>query len=64
MSVHLKKREEVIKNGRNRSPRPKTFKTQELAESYAKQQGMKNVTVENLRSPDAATGKFRIVSQN
>mgnify|MGYP001040987083 CR=1 FL=1 len=64
MSVHIKKREIIIKNGRNRTSRPKTFKTEAQAVAYAKEQGMKDVTVENLKSAEATTSKFRIVMNN
>lgn len=61
MSVHLKKREIIIKNGRNRASRPKTFTTKEAAEKYAKELGVKEYTVENMKSSEAKVGKFRVV---
>ncbi|MCF7798594.1 hypothetical protein K9M74_01690 [Candidatus Woesearchaeota archaeon] len=47
--------------GRNRAPRPKTFKTKESAESWAKAQGYKEFTVENLKNEEAKTAKFRVI---
>ncbi len=60
MSVHTKKRELVIKNGRNRASRPKTFQTQKAAEEYAKKQNITQFTVVNLRSTQSSQGKYRI----
>ena len=48
MSVGTKKRERIIKNGRNRASRPKSFKTPEAALTYAKAQGMKDASVKKL----------------
>jgi len=56
MSVHLNKREIVIKNGRNRKPRPKTFITKEAAEKHAKTKGYKKYTVEPAKKT-----KFKVV---
>ncbi|MFT4312883.1 MAG: hypothetical protein ACMXYA_00580 [Candidatus Woesearchaeota archaeon] len=61
MSVHLKKREIIMKNGRKRQSRPKTFKTQEAANAYAKEKGLKNYSLKNLRSESASSAKYRIV---
>lgn len=47
--------------GRNRSPRPKTFKTKESAEAWAKEQGYKTFTVENLKNDEAKQAKYRVV---
>ncbi|MFT4311630.1 MAG: hypothetical protein ACMXYF_00175 [Candidatus Woesearchaeota archaeon] len=63
MSAHLKKRELIIKNGRNRTPRPKTFKTEQAAQDYAKKQGIKKFTLVNLRSDASSEKKIRVVVQ-
>jgi hypothetical protein len=55
MSVGIKKREIVVKNGRNRAKRPKTFATSEKAHAYAKEQGISSPVVEML-----SASKFRI----
>ncbi|HIH39561.1 TPA: hypothetical protein HA219_02490 [Candidatus Woesearchaeota archaeon] len=36
--------------GRHRSPRPKTFSSEEKAKAYAQKQGMKNFEVVRLKS--------------
>lgn len=36
------------RRGRNRASRPKTFKTEELANAYAKVNGIKEYSLENL----------------
>ncbi len=60
MSVHLNKRERIVKGGRERAPRPKTFNTMAKAEAYAKAEGFKKFEITNLRSADAPVGKFRV----
>ena len=47
--------------GRNRSRRPKTFKTEEAAKFFAEKQKFKKYQLINLRNPESATKKIRIV---
>jgi hypothetical protein len=47
--------------GRGRSFRPKTFKTEERAKAWAKEQGFENYTLENLKSPESKDKKIRVV---
>ena len=49
----------LLKRGRNRKARPKTFKTKELADAWAKDNGITNYTLVDLK-PAAKTHKFRI----
>ncbi len=49
--------------GRNRTPRAKTFKTKELAQAWAKEQGYKDFRVENLKNEEAKRGKYRVIKQ-
>jgi len=60
MSVGVQKRERVIKNGRNRKSRPKTFKTMEAAQNYAKENNLKDFKIENLKSSESTKSKFVI----
>ncbi len=60
MSVHLKKRERIVKGGRERAARPKTFTTLDAAKAHAAKQGHKKFEIKNLRSDDAKVGKFRV----
>jgi len=60
MSVHLKKRERIVKGGRERAARPKTFTTIEAAQAHAAEKGHKKFEIKNLRSDDAKVGKFRV----
>lgn len=46
------------RRGRNRAVRPKTFKTEESANNYAKENGIKNYSLEHL----SAT-KIRILEE-
>ncbi len=45
--------------GRNRKSRPKSFKTAELANTWAKANNITNYKLVNLR-PNSKIGKFRI----
>jgi hypothetical protein len=54
------KREEVIKRGRNRKKRPKTFKTEQSAKAWAEKQGLKNYALENLKTPLSSKKKIRV----
>ena len=47
--------------GRERSTRPKTFKTEESATNWAKANNIEKFQLENLKSPDSATKKIRIL---
>lgn len=49
--------------GRNRSPRPKTFKTKTAAEAWAKEQGYTDFTVENMKNEEAKEAKYRVIVQ-
>jgi len=62
MSVHLKKRELIIKGGRNRKPRPKTFKSEEAAHAFAKSNNLKEYSLKHLTSGAAIQKKIRIIS--
>lgn len=46
---------------RNRVARAKTFKTEESAKIYAEKNGIKNYTLENIKSETAKSKKLRIV---
>jgi len=49
------------KRGRNRSFRPKTFSSEESANTWAKAQGFTSYTLENLKSEASSKKKFRVV---
>jgi hypothetical protein len=49
--------------GRNREPRPKTFKSEEAANKWAEAQGLKKYSLENLRNELNKVPKIRIVSE-
>ena len=52
----------LLSRGRNRVSRPKTFKTEEAANVWAKENGLKDFKVENLANPSAKRDKFRIIN--
>lgn len=60
MGVHLKKRERIVKGGRERAARPKTFTTIEAAKAHAAKSGHKKFEITNLRAQSAKVGKFRV----
>ena len=57
-------REEVIKRGRNRKPRPKTFRTEQAAAAYAKQQGISKYVLKNLKADGSKDKKLVIVQDD
>ena len=54
----LKKK--TFNSGRKRLARPKTFSSATSADEYAKKQGIKKYTLENLKSPESKVKKIRI----
>ncbi len=63
MSVHLKKRERIVKGGRNRKRRPKTFSTEDAAKAYAKSAGLEKYELVNMKSGDSSSKKIRIIER-
>jgi hypothetical protein len=55
------KRDEVIKRGRNRKTRPKTFGSEQSAAAYAKAHKIDSYVLKNIRSPEAKDKKILIV---
>ncbi|MGM5481727.1 MAG: hypothetical protein ACQESE_04955 [Nanobdellota archaeon] len=49
--------------GRNRAPRPKTFKTEEAAIKWAKAKGIEKYQVEDLRPDSEKHKKFRVIAE-
>ncbi|MDD3175902.1 MAG: hypothetical protein PHU51_05480 [Candidatus Nanoarchaeia archaeon] len=49
--------------GRVRLPKPKTFKTEEAANKWAKEQGYTDYKLENLKSTESSTKKIRVIVQ-
>ena len=48
------------RKSRHRKTRPKTFKTEESAKEYAKEQGIKDFKLINLKPDNAKSKKIRI----
>lgn len=57
------RRDEVIRNGRNRKPRPKTFKSEQQANAYAKENSISGFEIKNLKSMDSKKKKLVIVQK-
>lgn len=47
--------------GRNRSPRPKTFSSEESANNWAKLQGFENFRLENVKEDSNQVKKIRVI---
>jgi hypothetical protein len=47
--------------GRNRTERPKTFKSEESANKWAESQGIKEYSLENLKTEGNSSKKIRVV---
>lgn len=47
--------------GRNRTPRPKTFTTEESANKWAKSRGFEKYALENIRLDDRSKKKIRVI---
>lgn len=47
---------------RNRAQRPRTFKTEEAANAWAKQKGVSSYRLENMKNEDSKQKKLRIVT--
>jgi hypothetical protein len=64
MSNHVRQRDEKrggsrhTKIPRYRKSRPKSFKTEESAKAWAKEQGIEKYNLRNLRSEDATVKKI------
>ena len=59
-SVRVKKRPGKTRSAKVRS---KTFSSEKSAKNWAETQGIAKYTLENLRSADAETPKFRVIAE-
>ena len=51
----------LLKRGRNRTNRPKTFKSEDAAKAWAKDNGIAKFEIEDLSMPSSKTRKLRLV---
>ena len=64
VKVHHKTfKKATFNSGRKRKVRSKTFKSEESAKRWAETNGVKNYTLENLKSTEALGKKLRITIQ-
>ena len=61
MSYKTYKKDILIKRGRNRKARPKTFGSEEAASKYAEEHGIKGYELVNIRSAESSGKKLKIV---
>lgn len=59
----LKDANRHIVNRRYRTSRPKTFKTEETANEWAKANGITKYTLENLKAPESKSNKIKVVAE-
>lgn len=62
MSIRCRQ-QNVRRISRNRSTRPKTFKTEESAKAYADANGIKDYTLKNLKFESSSVKKFQIITK-
>jgi len=48
---------------RHRAARPKTFKTEEAAKTWAKTNNVTDFKLKNMKSPESAVKKIKIISK-
>ncbi len=58
------KRDRVIKGGRSRKKRPKTFKTEAALKAYAEKNKITNYDILNLKGEHSKKNKLRLVAKN
>jgi len=51
----------LLKRGRKRATRPKTFKSEESAKAWAKAQGIEKFDLEDMAMPSSKTRKIRLL---
>lgn len=61
--VHTRIKRKMRVIGRNRKPRPKTFKTEEAAKKYAESKGLKSFELQDLHAAKQGSNKFRVVAK-
>jgi hypothetical protein len=61
MSIRANIDRRYRKSRNKRVKRPKSFRSEEAAHTYAKANGITNYSLKNLRSSESATKKIRIV---
>ncbi len=59
--LHTRQKRRLQIVGRDRKKRPKTFKSEQAANEYAKKHDIKSYILENLKSPESRRKKIRIV---
>ena len=52
-----------MKKLRPKKKRPKTFKTEESAKSYADKEGIKKYKIVNIRLLDSQPAKYKVVAE-
>ena len=63
MSYKTYKKDILIKRGRNRKARPKTFGSEEAANKYAEEHGIKSHVLVNIKSTESSEKKIKIVAK-
>lgn len=64
MSFHTKKKDVLLHRGRSRKRRPKTFRTEEAAKKWAKEKGLKDYELVDMKNPGSKKKKIKVVEKN
>ncbi len=62
-SIYYSKRIPTRTAVRRERTRPKTFKTEEAAKTWAEKKGLKDYKLVNLKSPESKTKKIEVISE-
>jgi hypothetical protein len=62
LALRVTRRWSPLRGRGNRENRPKTFSSEESAHTWAKKEGLKTYTLENLRNSESTTKKIRVVT--
>jgi len=63
MSYKTYKKDILLKRGRNRKARPKTFGSEEAANKYAEENRIKSYSLFNMKSSESSEKKIKIVAK-
>jgi hypothetical protein len=61
LALRVSRRFSKLRGRGGRESRPKTFKSEEQAKVWAEANGIKDYSLENLKSPESSSKKIRVV---
>ncbi|MFO8016385.1 MAG: hypothetical protein R6U32_04740 [Candidatus Woesearchaeota archaeon] len=63
MSYRSAKKPILLRRGRNRKTRPKTFHTEEAAKKWAEENGLKKYSLVDMKNPGSKKRKIKVIEQ-